>query len=75
MSTTVLYVQQGNLPIPLSEGDIVHFDDESYFFIDFVQGSGDVRVKRESDDYTRVFSSNEFSNMFEESDEVFIDYA
>lgn len=75
MSTTVPYVKRGSLPIPLDEGDVIHFDNESYFFIDFVQGSGDVRVKRESDDYTRVFSSNEFSNMFDESNEVFIDYA
>jgi len=63
------------VPLPLSQSDVLHFDEKSFYVIDYVKVSGMIRLRDESDKSIQSYSVQEVRRMFEDASEVFIDYA
>jgi len=63
------------VPLPLSQTDVLHFDEKSFYVIDYVKVSGMIRLRDESDKSIQSYSVQEVRRMFEDASEVFIDYA
>ncbi len=63
------------IPLPLSQSDVLHFDEKSFYVIDYVKVSGMIRLRDESDKSIQSYSVQEVRRMFEDASEVFIDYA
>jgi hypothetical protein len=63
------------VPLPLSQSDVLHFDEKSFYVIDYVKVSGMIRLRDESDKSIQSYSVKEVRRMFEDSSKVFIDYA
>jgi len=63
------------VPLPLNQSDVIHFDEQSFYVIDYVRVSGMIRLRDESDKSIQSYSVQEVRRMFEDASEVFIDYA